>query len=209
MQRIKRLLSRIFIGLIDLDALKIEFEQREKQKCRDKSKSSNGVRFGSTARITNSVKEFDRVTIQENSIIDGELLVFPYGGEITIGANTYLGPDSRIWSGESITIGSNVLISHLVHISDTSAHEPEHLVRAQRFQELYRTGLPKTKSTIKTAPIVIEDHVWINNHVIVTRGVRIGKGSIIAAGSVVTKDVAPFSFMAGNPAKLIKTIAQE
>lgn len=49
-------------------------------------------------------------------------------------------------------------------------------------------------------PIVIEDNVWIGAGVIVLKGVTIGTGSVIAAGSVVTKDVAPFSIMAGVPA---------
>ncbi len=52
--------------------------------------------------------------------------------------------------------------------------------------------------------IVIEDEVWIGTNVIVMSGVTIGKGAIVAAGSVVTKNVAPFSVVGGNPAKFIK-----
>lgn len=52
--------------------------------------------------------------------------------------------------------------------------------------------------------IVVEDDVWIGANSIILKGVRIGQGSVIAAGSVVTKDVAPYSIVAGVPAKQIK-----
>jgi acetyltransferase-like isoleucine patch superfamily enzyme len=47
---------------------------------------------------------------------------------------------------------------------------------------------------------VVEDDVWIGHGAIILQGVRIGEGSVVAAGSVVTKDVPPYSIMAGNPA---------
>ncbi len=52
--------------------------------------------------------------------------------------------------------------------------------------------------------IVVEDDVWIGNGAIILSPVRIGRGSIVAAGSVVTRDVARYSIVGGNPAKLIK-----
>lgn len=57
--------------------------------------------------------------------------------------------------------------------------------------------------------IIIEDEVWIGTHSVILSGVRIGKGSIIAAGSVVTKNVTPFSIVAGNPARFIKYRIEE
>jgi len=53
-------------------------------------------------------------------------------------------------------------------------------------------------------PIIIEDDVWIGSRVIILPGVRVGRGSIIGAGAVVTKNVDPYSIVAGNPAKLIR-----
>jgi acetyltransferase-like isoleucine patch superfamily enzyme len=79
----------------------------------------------------------------------------------------------------------------------------------RKSSHLYRleNGLTtNVKGNVDTAPIIIEDHVWISFNVIVFKGVTIGKGAIIAAGSVVTKDVAPFTLMAGNPAKPVKTL---
>lgn len=52
-------------------------------------------------------------------------------------------------------------------------------------------------------PTVIEDYVWIASRCTVLPGVRIGYGAVVAACSVVTKDVPPFSIVAGCPAKVI------
>lgn len=50
---------------------------------------------------------------------------------------------------------------------------------------------------------IIEDYVWIASRVTILPGVRIGKGAVVAACSVVTKDVAPYTIVAGVPAKKI------
>ena len=55
----------------------------------------------------------------------------------------------------------------------------------------------------------IEDDVLIGCMSIVLRGVTIGQGAVIGAGSVVTGDVAPYSIVAGNPARLIREIPQD
>jgi len=57
-----------------------------------------------------------------------------------------------------------------------------------------------------SAPIILEDNVWLGARVIVLKGVTIGEGSVIGAGSVVTKDIPPRSLAVGMPAKVIKTL---
>ncbi len=52
--------------------------------------------------------------------------------------------------------------------------------------------------------ITLEDDVWVGLGAIILSGVTIGRGAIIASGSVVTKDVAPYAIVAGNPAKFVK-----
>lgn len=144
------------------------------------------------------------IRIGKNSHVRGELLVFNYGGKIEIGDNTFIGVGSKVWSGELVIIGSNVLISHNVNIMDTNSHEMDHLERAEGFIKLMREGYPKDKGSIKTSPVVIEDYAWISFNAIILKGVRIGKGAVVSAGAVVTKDVPDFCLVAGNPAQVIK-----
>ena len=118
-----------------------------------------------------------------------------------------MGDGTRVWSGESVTIGNNVLISHNVEIVDTTSHEINHTERATRYKQLMKNGPWLTKGSIKTSPIVIEDDVWISFNAIILKGVTIGKGAIIAAGAVVVKDVPSWTMVAGNPAKIVKKLS--
>jgi acetyltransferase-like isoleucine patch superfamily enzyme len=52
-------------------------------------------------------------------------------------------------------------------------------------------------------PVAIGDHVWIGFRAIVLPGITIGEGAVVAAGAVVSRDVPPFTLVAGNPARPI------
>lgn len=54
-------------------------------------------------------------------------------------------------------------------------------------------------------PVVIQDDVWLCERAIILPGLTIGKGSIVAAGAVVCTDVPPYSVVAGNPARVVKS----
>ncbi|WP_251548983.1 2,3,4,5-tetrahydropyridine-2,6-dicarboxylate N-acetyltransferase [Neobacillus muris] len=58
-------------------------------------------------------------------------------------------------------------------------------------------------------PVVIEDNVLIGANAVVLEGVTVGEGSVVAAGAVVTKDVPPYTVVAGTPAKKIKDIDEK
>ncbi len=64
----------------------------------------------------------------------------------------------------------------------------------------------KDWSNVKSKPIKICDKVWIGFDVVILKGVTIGEGAIVGARSVVTKDVEPWTVVAGNPVKFIKNI---
>lgn len=59
-------------------------------------------------------------------------------------------------------------------------------------------------SNLTKQDCIIGHDVWIGSQSVILRGVEVGNGCIIAAGSVVTKDVPPYSIVAGVPAKIIK-----
>ena len=115
------------------------------------------------------------------------------GASLTIGNDVGMS-STRMWIHDSVTIGNNVKIGACVLITDTDAHPLDYLAR--------RTSNDGTKS----APIVIEDDVWVGAHSIILKGVTIGARSIIGAGSVVTKSIPADCVAAGNPCRVMKKI---
>ena len=112
---------------------------------------------------------------------------------LVIGDNVGMS-STRLWIHDSVTIGDNVKIGGCVLITDTDAHPMDYMVR--------RTSNEGTKS----APIVIEDDVWIGAHSVVLKGVTIGARSIIGAGSVVTRSIPADCVAAGNPCRVIRRL---
>lgn len=55
--------------------------------------------------------------------------------------------------------------------------------------------------------VTIGNSVWVGGGAIILPGVTVGEGAVIAAGAVVTKDVPAYAVVAGNPAKIIKTVS--
>jgi acetyltransferase-like isoleucine patch superfamily enzyme len=166
---------------------------------------SEKVKLYPQSRISNGLDR-KRITIGDGTHVVGFLTLFGSGGNIDIGNYVYIGENTRIWSQESIKIGSNVLISHHVNIMDSDSHEIDILERRFSTQYILDFGLLSTQGSVKSAPIVIEDDVWIGFNCTVLKGVTIGKGSIIASNSVVTKNVEPMSLMMGNPAKFVRKL---
>lgn len=166
----------------------------------------NDALFYFDSMVNNPQNNKNKIKVGNNSHIRGTLLIFPYGGEILIGDNCYVGDYSRIWSAEKIVIGNDVLISHNVGITDTNAHELNDYERSNNSKIILQKGLPNSKGNVDSAPIIIGDRAWINFNSIILKGVVIGEGAIVAAGSVVTKDVAPYTLVGGNPAKVIKKL---
>lgn len=111
---------------------------------------------------------------------------FVTGYHISIGNNTVVNRYTYLDGRVPLTIGNNVNISHYTLIQ-TLTHDPQN---------------PDFVCLCK--PVVIEDHVWIGARAIISPGVRIGEGAVVGAGSVVTRDVEPYTIVAGNPARFIK-----
>ena len=158
------------------------------------------------AIIYNDCNNPSKIIVGKESHIQGELKIFKYGGEIKIGNNSYVGKESRIWSGDSVTVGNHVLISHGCNIIDTDSHELDSKERSLRYKDLIKNGPWENKGSILSKPIVINDYVWISFNVTILKGVTIGKGAIIGANSVVTKDVPEYCLAVGNPAQIVKKL---
>lgn len=126
-------------------------------------------------------------------------------GKIVIGNNTCIYERSIIGSVERISIGNCVIISNHVHIFDNNNHPTDPYLRHEMCLSGFEGDLWKWKHA-DAKPIAIEDDVWIGEYASIMKGVTIGRGSVVAAHAVVTKDVPPYSIVAGNPARVVKEL---
>jgi acetyltransferase-like isoleucine patch superfamily enzyme len=112
-------------------------------------------------------------------------------GTLEIGESTFINYGCSLGVTELVRIGAGSSIGPHVIIMDNDFHrlEPER-----------RNELPPS------APIVLEENVWLGARVTVLRGVTIGAGSVIGATSVVVHDIPPRSLAAGVPARVLRSL---
>ena len=130
-------------------------------------------------------------------------------GRATVGDFTLMN-GALVMAEELIEIGSYCLISWNVGIADSDFHPSDPAQRridAHALAPYYKDRPPRPP--IRTAPVRIADNVWIGMNAVILKGVTIGENSVVAAGSVVSKNVAPNTVVAGNPAVVVKELAIE
>lgn len=169
------------------------------------------VKYGRNMTVIGrvSIVGTGRISIGDNFMMTSGETINPIGGnlegaiymdnsevEIVIGNNVGMS-STRMWIHNKLTVGNNVKVGAGVLFIDTDCHPIDYMVR--------RISNDGTKSS----PILIEDDVWIGAQSIVLKGVTIGARSIIGAGSVVTKSIPADCIAAGNPCKVIKSLASE
>lgn len=112
---------------------------------------------------------------------------------LKVGSSTIINNNfCMISESTGIEIGNNVLIGSNVHIYDSDFHNLN--------PEKRLNGIPNT------APVHIEDNVFIGSNVTILKGVNIGKNAVIASGSIVTKDIPSNVIAGGIPAKVIREL---
>ncbi|HCD8034100.1 TPA: chorismate mutase [Enterococcus faecium] len=119
---------------------------------------------------------------------------FDYGYNIFVGENFYANFNCTFLDVSMIEIGDNCMFAPNVQLY-TATH-PLHPVKRN-------SGLEYAK------PIKIGNNVWLGGGVIVTPGVTLGDNVVVGAGSVVTKSFPDNVVIAGNPARIIKTVEEE
>lgn len=124
----------------------------------------------------------------------------------------------RIWGlklcgfsvGEKVYIGEDLLVASPLSEKSCNLIIGNRVAIAPRVTIILSSDANWSRITEQIPPvksnIILEDDCWIGAGVIILPGITIGKMSIVGAGAVVTKDVSPYSIVAGVPAKEIKNL---
>lgn len=156
-----------------------------------------------------------RVSIGRNLQLDGQLIIRG-PGRVIVGDNVLVSmrvtcftyhPDSVIHLGnrvflngtrfgcrKSIEIGDGCILADC-RIMDTDFHSSDPLRRNDPL-------------LIKSAPIQIEQNVWVTSNCFILKGVTIGRNSTISVNSVVFESIPPHSIAGGNPAIVRRTLSE-
>ncbi len=136
---------------------------------------------------TGTIALGDRVTI--HSFLSRVQLSAGPGATLSVGDDTYVNNGAVLSARQSVTVGRRCQIASGVMLMDADFHA---------VGDLAAPG--------KAAPIVVEDDVWLATRAVVLKGVTVGRGAVVAAGAVVTKDVPPYTLVAGVPARPIRSL---
>lgn len=114
---------------------------------------------------------------------------------ISVGNEVYIGPGAVLLASlSSICIGNKVMFGPNVTIMGGDHNTS--VIGKFMFDV-------KVKRAQDDQPVVIEDDVWIGTGAIILKGVHVGRGCIVAAGAVVTRNIPPYTIVAGIPARVL------
>ena len=127
---------------------------------------------------------------------DGFLLIPPFhatgGPDTRVGRNVFVNQNCTFYDLGGLDIADDVMIGPNVSLI-TSGHPLEPSRR---------------RDAVTAKPIAIGRNVWIGAGATIIGGVSVGENSVVAAGSVITKDIPPNTLVGGNPARVIRSIAE-
>ena len=159
--------------------------------------STYGRRLKTTTHLP-WVDGHGRIVVGDDVWINGRIAItfavrYSETPSLEVGDRSVIGHNTSFVIGKRISIGKDCLISNDVVIFDAPGHPTNAPLR--------RAGAASSPEAVK--PVTISDNVWIGQRGIVYPGVTVGEGAVVAAGSVVMADVAPYTIVAGNPARRI------
>ena len=167
----------------------------------------DSVCLGQDSRISYKdihMKKGCRIDVGNNSLVEGGIFFDREQASVKIGDRSFIGGASALVCAGGIIVGDDVLISWGCTIIDHNSHS---IVWSERRGDVIKWARgEKDWSKVPVDKVVIENKVWVGFNSIILKGLTVGEGAIIGAGSVVTKDVAPYTIVAGNPARFIREI---
>lgn len=149
---------------------------------------SDDVKLGENVKLSKFINLYG-CTVGNNTKI---------GAFVEVQKNTHIGINCKISSHtficEGVTIEDDVFIGHgVMFINDT-------------YPRATTNGALQTDADWTVEPTIVERGASIGSNSTILSHVRIGENAIVGAGSVVTKDVPPNTIVAGNPAKIFRSI---
>jgi acetyltransferase-like isoleucine patch superfamily enzyme len=174
-------------------------------------KNNSSLRFDINDRIENR----KYVKIGQKGIISANFIFESEKGEVIIGDNVHLGGVTFI-SRNKIEIQNDVTMAWGITIYDHNSHSIYWEKRKNDNQQCYNDYIHcngnnvanKDWSYVADSPVIIGDKVWVGFDVTILKGVIVGEGAVIGAKSVVTKNVEPWTVVAGNPAVVVKYLPE-
>ena len=161
--------------------------------------------FGKSSIISGKFLDFrgaECIEIGENSKIGEKCFLTAWssiGNQkfspiIKLGNNSNISSFSHVTCVNKIIIGNNVCMGRHLLISDNSHGKDS-------FEDAFVPVMERP--LFSQGPVIIEDNVWIGEYSCILPNVKIGRGTTIGAGSIVRNDIPPYSYVFGNPAKVI------
>lgn len=160
-----------------------------------------------SAKVDNYTTDKSRVLLGNHCEIGAKIHIAD-NGSLLIGNYTTIRGNTVISSINQIRIGDYVMISNNCIIRDHNSHPTSSIKRKEMCLSGFNSSLWQNAHA-ENAPIIIHDNVWIGERAIILKGVTIGEGAIVATAAVVTKDVPPHTIVAGNPARVVKSMAED
>ncbi|MFK7894511.1 MAG: acyltransferase [Myxococcota bacterium] len=158
------------------------------------------VKIGSGFRLVGKmeIRGPGRVEIGDNVSVNGSgQAVTPFthapGALISIGSDSFVN-GARFGCAEEIRVGARAILADC-RLMDTDFHS----IYSDRWEET---------APVKSAPIILEENVWVAASAAVLKGVHIGENSVVGFGSVLTSSVPANSLVAGNPGKVVGPVTR-
>jgi acetyltransferase-like isoleucine patch superfamily enzyme len=170
-----------------------------------------GLTFGHLTKVEGLIdirKAGGKITIGDQCIMSAQISTETNYSKVTIGNQVFIGGGTIIDCVSEVNIGDNVLISYQCIIQDSDNHSTKFSIRKNDVTDWMNNQYHNWDVTPKK-PVSINKGAWIGARSLILKGVTIGEGAVVGAGSVVTKDVAPWTIVAGNPARVIREILPE
>ena len=150
---------------------------------------------GKCSKIHRSVRmdtpPYRQFSLGDYSVVESYSCINNAVGDVIIGDHTRVGLHNTVIG--PVTIGSHVNLAQGITVTALNHNFAEKDLRID-------------EQGVSTNPVTIGDDIWIGANAVILPGVTIGNHSVVAAGAVVTKDVPPYTLVAGVPAKIIKTL---